>query len=181
MNSLFIWLGIAAAIAATLLIYIVSMKIARNKLSKAFAGAVSSLLVIAGCVAYGVYSEYRRYGAFYDDSWKEPDVAEHFLFENTDTERLQAIYDSDPENFRPELYDVILVRLGCSDCEEQHGRILAAKAEIEAKKGTPAYIVFNRSDIGRIYMDRYGIEGVPSVIVNNAVIPLYPEDTGTAR
>ena len=163
----------AIAVAVALAVYSLSMALARHKPNGILAAVFLAALIAAGGVAASECARYARYGAFYDDAWRDPDVASHFLFESGDTEALQAIYRSDPAAFRPELYDVILVRLGCEDCEKAHARILAAKAEIEAKKGRPAYVVFSRSEIGKLYVQEYAIEGVPVAIVGDVAIPLY--------
>lgn len=173
MNSLFVSAAISAGLAITLLFYLVSVLATKNKPGRIFTGICASLLVMAGCVTYSIAMRYKAYGAFFDDSWRDPEVERHFMFDTKDTEELQAIFDSDPENFRFDLYDVILVRLGCEDCEKNESRILGAKAEIKEKKGRKAYIVFSRSDIGKRYAAMYGVDNVPSVIVDSVVIALY--------
>lgn len=189
MNSLFIWTALAAAFAVMLVVLAAGTAWARAVARKssgtghragkggiaAFSGIC--LAALAVCLAgTGITAcRYGSYGAFYDDSWKEPDVESHFLFRSDDTEALQAIYDSDPDGFRPALYDVLIVRLGCEDCEAQAGRVLAAKDEIAERKGRPAYIIFSRSEIGRLYVDEYGVSEVPVAIVGGALIRLYDE------
>lgn len=128
------------------------------------------LLIIATGIAVIVWVsgllEYKSYGAFYDGSWRVPDVESHFHFKTDDDERLQKEYDADPENFDFNARSAIVVKLGCSDCEEIY-------ETLDALYATGGYdIVFSNSDIGRKYVDYFGITYVPSVTYGGNVIEL---------
>lgn len=180
MNSLFIWSGAAIALAAALAVERIGSALARQKNKNAETGkfpvfaaicAFALLACVSGSALTAAY--YRSHGAFYDSSWRKPSVESHFLFDTSDTDALRDIYASDPENFNTRLYDVIVIRLGCEDCESQAGRIRAAKEEIGERKGRPAYIIFSRSEIGRLYVSEYNITDVPVAIIGGVKIPLY--------
>lgn len=127
------------------------------------------MLCLTATISVAIY--YNNHGAFYDNAWRDPTVDSHFTFDTKDTNYLQNVYNSDPENFKPELYNVILVRLGCSDCEDVEQILLSAKDEGEI------YIIFSRSEIGQIYVNKYNIEYVPSTVLDGVYIPLYDEET----
>lgn len=109
-------------------------------------------------------NKYQAYGAFYDGSWRMPDVEEHMLFRSDGTEALQAIYDADPAGFDFDAYKVCLVRLGCEDCANVKETILALDDSF--------YVVFSRSDIGKRYAERYDVDYVPSVVYHGAVLEM---------
>ena len=142
----------------------------RTKTMKRFAIICLSLFIASMLATTGVVIYYNNHGAFYDDAWRDAKVDEHFIWDTKDTEFLQSVYDSDPEAFRPELYNVILVRLGCKDCENIKDILLSAKDEGEI------YIIFSRSEIGKVYVEYYNITHVPCAILDNVYVPLYDED-----
>ena len=61
------------------------------------------LLIVATGIMVAVTAmsviEYQKYGAFYDASWRSPDVEQHFLFDSKSNQDLEAQWLSDPENF----------------------------------------------------------------------------------
>ncbi len=182
MNALMITIALATASTMSLLTYTLSYAASHKnrkpdprsqKSFRLFTAIFATLFIASGIALYMTINKYSAYGAFYDDSWKDPNVDSRFLFDTNDTKTLQALYDSDPDAFNPELYPVILVRLGCEDCEVAYDRIMAAKTEIETKRPITAYIVFSRSDIGKIYVNKYNVTNVPVVIIDNACITLY--------
>ena len=181
MNMLCVAIALAAAFAAILAIYCVPIAISRRRAAKqgvdipvsafgmAFPIAAGLLLLVSlGMLAANI-ARYSRYGAFYDDSWRDPEIESHFIFDTDDSKALEAIRSSDPDAFDPDLYDVILIRLGCADCEAASGDISALKAAIEAARPEPVYIVFSRSPIGKYYVDHYSIKEVPCIVMNGAV------------
>lgn len=128
------------------------------------------LLVIAAglsvVVLVAAVRDYEAHGAFYDESWRMPGVEGHFMFRSDDTERLQAEYDADPEAFDFEARNAILVKLGCEDCE-------AVEESLQALYATGGYdVVFSNSEIGKAYVEHFGITFVPSVTYAGNVIEL---------
>lgn len=128
------------------------------------------LLIIAAGLAcvlwFSAMRDYQRHGAFYDQSWRVPGVEGHFHFTTADTDRLQAEYDADPEGFDFTYRNAILVKLGCEDCE-------AVMDSLEALYATGGYdVIFSNSEIGKAYVDAYGVTFVPSVIYSGTVIEL---------
>lgn len=128
------------------------------------------LLIIAAGIAIVVWVaamlQYRSYGAFYDDAWRMPEVESHFHFRADDTERLQAEYDKDPENFDFSARSAIVVKLGCQDCED-------AYEALDALYATGEYdLVFSNSDVGKKYVEHFDITYVPSVTYGGHVIEL---------
>lgn len=121
-------------------------------------------------------NKYQTYGAFYDESWRMPDVEEHMLFRSDGTEALQDLYDADPAGFSFDDYKVCLVRLGCEDCEAVKETILALDDSF--------HVVFSKSDIGRRFAEHYEVDYVPSVIYHGTVLEMRTnmdmpdEDTG---
>lgn len=132
------------------------------------------LLIIATGIAVIVWvaamMQYRSYGAFYDGAWRMPDVEGHFHFTADDTERLQAEYDEDPENFDFDARSAIVIKLGCQDCENVY-------ETLDALYATGVYdIVFSNSDIGKKYVEYFGITFVPSITYGGNVIELRTGD-----
>ena len=132
------------------------------------------LLIIATGIALAVAMmsmiDYQDHGAFYDNSWRDPDVENHFYFSSKDNQTLEAIWAKDPENFDWNAYKVCLVRLGCDDCERV--------AETISNLASNGYVtVFSRSDLGKAYVERYGITYVPSVILSGNIIQLRSGDS----
>ena len=132
------------------------------------------ILIIATGIAVVVWVaamlQYQSYGAFYDGSWRVPDVEDHFHFRTDDTERLQAEYDKDPENFDFSARSAIVVKLGCQDCE-------AVYETLDALYAAGVYdIVFSNSDIGKKYVEYFDITYVPSVTYGGNVIELRTGD-----
>jgi len=118
-----------------------------------------ALLIMTGYKA----KRYYDYGAFYDDSYKKPDVESHLgYFKSEETEYLQSIYDKDPENFNFDLYPVIIVRYGCQDCETDFNLINANDDRY--------YIVHSRSDIGKKYVEHFNVISVPTFIKNGNIL-----------
>ena len=145
----------------------------QSKIIKRCAQISLIFLAIAIIVVISVVYYYNKHGAFYDDAWRDPDVDNHFIWTTDDTEFLQSIYDTDPDNFKPELYDVILVRLGCDDCEKIQDIILSAE------NNDDLYIIFSRSTIGQIYVNKYDIKYVPCTVIDGIYVPLYDEENMT--
>lgn len=121
-------------------------------------------------VCYTKYTNYEKYGAMYDSSWKMVDVEEHFMFESFESELLYDIYKKDPENFKPGDYNVLIVKYGCKECENLQDTINQINID-------DIYLIYSRSEIGKIYVDHYGIDYVPCVIAEGSVIPLYSADS----
>lgn len=106
---------------------------------------------------------YYDYGAFYDDSYTKADVENHLgYFKSEDTEFLQSVYDKDPENFDFDAYPVIIIRYGCKDCEDDYDLVMANDERF--------YIIFSRSDIGKRYVEKYGVIRVPCFIKNGQIL-----------
>ena len=127
------------------------------------------LMIAAGVaiVAWmGLASHWAKYGAFYDNAWRDPSAADHFIWTNEDTEALQKLYDADPEGFDFDARKAIIVTLGCPDCENAKDAITALQATGDY------YVVFSASRIGRAYMEHYDISWVPSVTYSGLVIEL---------
>ncbi len=125
--------------------------------------ALVAVLVAAWC---GVRSWYQKYGAFYDEAWREPGVEKYFSVTTEDTEALQAIYDSNPEGFEFDRYRVVLFRMGCEDCQ----KVLPT---IQAFDQMPEYyVVFSRSPIGQAFIEHYDINYVPTVMYSGTEIQL---------
>lgn len=128
------------------------------------------LLIIAAGLSIIIWvaamQDYQAYGAFYDSAWRMPDVEDHFMFRSDDTERLQKEYDADPKGFDFEARNAILVKLGCEDCEN-------AEEALKALYETGGYdVIFSNSDIGKAYVEHFGITFVPSVTYSGSVIEL---------
>lgn len=116
--------------------------------------------------------DYQDHGAFYDEAWRMPGVEDHFHFTTDDTERLQALYDADPEGFDFTAGDAIVVKLGCQDCEDVYDTL-------DALYATGGYsVIFSNSDVGRAYVEHFGITYVPSVVYAGNVVELR---TGNAQ
>lgn len=116
------------------------------------------MAVITGYYAY----QYEIHGAFLDDSWKYPDVAEHFYFETADSDYLSKMYDSDPENFDFDAWDVVLVKFGCGECE-------MAEQTIKRYADDGYLLIFSKSTAGKAFIDHYGINNVPCNVTNGQV------------
>lgn len=127
-----------------------------------FENALRILLGISFVVLGIVFLRYDRYGAFLDDSWKYPDVEEHFLFEIKDGEYLEDLYHRNEEAFDLSSHNVVLVKLGCKRCENLYEEIMDLRSQ-------GYLILFSRSDIGRLYVEEYGIASVPCLINGNTV------------
>lgn len=127
------------------------------------------LLIIAtgAMVAVTMFSvmEYQKYGAFYDASWRSPEVEDHFLFDSSANQDLEARWLSDPDGFAWNDLRICLVKLGCEDCE----RVAQAIHELEADGYS---VVFSTSEFGRAAVEKYGVTYVPSVILNGMVVQL---------
>ena len=106
---------------------------------------------------------YQSYGAFYDDSWKQPDVEEHFMFDSSDSEDLLDIYNKDPDNFEFDKYNIVMIRFGCPDCEQNKELI----KKYDTNKDY--YVIFSRSEIGKKYVEHYKINYVPCMIISGNV------------
>ena len=144
-------------------------KFKRTKFQIIFPNAV---LIIAGiCLILFVktWMKYQSYGAFYDDSWKQPDVESHFYFDSSDSEELYKLYKSNPENFNLSAYNVAIVRFGCPECEEDKNALDELKAN-----GIVDYIIYSRSEIGKIFVDNFNVHYVPCVILDGTYMT-YPE------
>lgn len=115
-------------------------------------------------MVYAAHMDYERHGAYYDGSWREPGVESHFYFTNDDTEFLSGLYRSNPDGFVPGNYKVCLVKLGCKDCEDLKDVINALPDDV--------YVVFCTSDVGRLYVEEYGVNYVPCVIAGDLWSPL---------
>ena len=137
-----------------------------------FEGGLFLAIGVMCLFCYSKFSEYKQYGAFYDNSWKMQDVESHFLYESTDTEFLNELYLSNPDTFDPTAYNVCLIKFGCKECEEM-------KEYIDAINTENIYLVYSRSDVGKFYVDHYGIQYVPCVVFDGSVIPLYTPDSFT--
>lgn len=126
------------------------------------------LIVAAGAmVAVTMFSvmEYQKYGAFYDASWRSPEVEDHFLFESGANQDLEARWLSDPEDFDWNSTRLCFVKLGCEDCE----RVEQAIHDLEADGYA---VVFSTSEFGKAAVEKYGITYVPSVVMNGLVVQL---------
>ncbi len=123
---------------------------------------------IAAVLAMSSVSKYQAYGAFYDDSWRMPDVEEHMLYKADGTEALQALYDADPENFDFSGYKICLVKLGCPDCERVSETINALDDSF--------YVVFSTSPVGKAIVEQYGVTYVPSVLYSGTVLEMRTSD-----
>lgn len=131
------------------------------------------LIIAAGAmVAATMFSviKYQEYGAFYDASWRSPEVEKHFLFSSKANQDLESQWLRDPENFPWNDQRICLVKLGCEDCE----RIEPAIRQLEAEGYD---LVFSTSALGREIVSRYGVDYVPSVILNGMVIQLRSGDS----
>lgn len=126
------------------------------------------LIIAAGlCMVLAMWSmsEYDRYGAFYDASWRDPSVEDHFEFESAGNKVLEAAWKADPDAYDWAGTRVVLVKLGCEDCEHVAETIHQLEAD--------GYVtVFSRSELGQAYAEKYGISYVPSAIVGNMVVQL---------
>lgn len=109
---------------------------------------------------------YNNYGAFYDESWRVPEIEQYLDFPAADTEELNEIYTKDPANFDFDAYKICLVKLGCDDCIKIKDEILALQ-EYDIK------LVFSTSTVGKAYVAEYNINFVPCIIENNVVTNLY--------
>ncbi len=167
------WLqcGLVAAVIALVLFAILS-RIGRKKEDPTPLWVTRTTFVLVAVLAVlvlawaGVRNWYQEYGAFYDEAWREPGVEKYFNIKSDDTEALQAIYDADPEGFEYDNYRVVLVRLGCEDCEK-------VMPTIEALDALPEYyIVFSRSDIGKTFIEHYGLDFIPTVMYSGTAIEL---------
>lgn len=129
------------------------------------------LLIVATGIMVAVTAmsviEYQKYGAFYDASWRSPDVEQHFLFDSKSNQDLEAQWLSDPENFPWAEARICFVKLGCEDCE----RVEQAIHDLEAEGYA---VVFSTSEFGRAAVEKYGVTYVPSVVVNGFVVQLRP-------
>lgn len=132
------------------------------------------LLIIAtgAAVAITMFSviRYQEYGAFYDASWRSPEVEKHFLFSSKANQDLESQWLRDPENFPWNDQRICLVKLGCEDCE----RIESAIRQLESEGYA---LVFSTSALGREIVSRYDVTYVPSVILNGMVIQLRSGDS----
>ena len=177
MNTLFTTIALTIAFFVTALIFTIGVvtKKLHTKGTKIFLSLSAVLTVLALSSVFIIFNYYKSYGVFYGEdkqAYKDKNVESHFVFTTDDTEKLQAVYDSDPENFNTRNYDVLIVKFACNDCEEQAERIFAAKEEIQARKNNPAYIIFSRSEIGQRYIIDYNIENVPVAIIDGEKIQL---------
>lgn len=145
-------------------------KIPRSNFRILFEGILIIITGVMMLLSYFKMTEYQKYGAFYDTSWRAKEVEDHFIFTTEDTEFLQDIYNADPENFDYAKYAICLVRIGCADCEK-------VQDVIKELDNENLYIIHSRSDIGKRYVERYGVQYVPSVIVDDTVIPLYSSES----
>lgn len=100
-----------------------------------------------------------------------PGVEKHFGVKSDDTRTLQKLYDADPENFDFNAYKVVMVRLGCEDCEN----VMDTLKAFDQQDGE-YYVIFSRSDIGQKFVDEYDLNFIPSVCYNGAVIELRSGD-----
>lgn len=132
------------------------------------------ILIIATGVALAfammAMIDYQDHGAFYDSSWRDPDVESHFYFSAKANQELEAQYLKDPENFDWSATRICLVKLGCEDCERVH-------EAISNLAGQGYATIFSTSDLGKAYVEKYNISYVPSVITNGMVIQLRSGDS----
>jgi hypothetical protein len=195
MNSLLLTIGLSiACLMATLIYHLVvrlsdsykikhgieedrslkntwAVKYHRIPLSKSRIIIGYGLIIITGIVfiiCFATMNKYKKYGAFYDESWKYTDVAEHFHFTIDDSEELLRIYNQDPAAFNPAQYPIVMVRFGCPDCEDPE--MLNFIQQIDTQNNF--YLVFSRSEIGKYLVERYNIASVPCVIVAGNVFYL---------
>lgn len=136
------------------------------------------LLIIAAGVLMALtiksMRDYYVYGAFYDSAWRDPDVEDHLIFDSMEGRHLEDFWKLDPENYDWTGNRVVLVKLGCEDCERVAGTINAL-----ADQGYT--IVFSRSPLGQAYVEKYGINYVPSVIMGGLVVQLRSGDSIIAQ
>lgn len=131
------------------------------------------LIIAAGIsmiVAMTSMLEYQKYGAFYDSSWRSPDVENYFEFDAGPGRELEARWKADPDNFDWNNLKICLVKLGCDDCHRVAETIHGLEAE--------GYVsVFSRSELGQAVMDRYSVDYVPTVILNGMTVQLRSGDS----
>lgn len=156
----------AAALSAALVVLCLARRRPVSR-SGTWARVLVAVAVVASwALCAGSFMDYKNHGAFYDESWRDPNVESHFMFTTADTEALGKAYAAGPDSFDFESVNVLLVKLGCSDCE-------AAEDALLALYRTGGYaVVFSNSDVGRAYVDYYGVSYVPSVVYAGTVIEL---------
>ncbi len=120
--------------------------------------ALGGLLIAFACVMHW----YEKYGAFYGDYYKYPGVEEHLIFDAKDNDYLEKVYEKDPEGFTLGHYNIVLVKMGCEDCERM-------KEEIKDLQNSGYLLVFTDSKVGRLCREQYHIANVPCVIEEGAV------------
>jgi len=115
-----------------------------------------------------LFDNYKTHGAIYEDEFDLPIVKilenENDLLTDESSLLLNNIKNS---NTTLDDYSIILVRFGCKDCNE------AAQTLSEYKKEHKSYIVYSRSEIGQMIIDKYGpIKEVPCIIEHGG-LPIY--------
>ena len=158
-------------------------KLVRHNLVQRSKGRVwaEGLLIIAAGVsmvaAMTSMLEYQKYGAFYDSSWRSPEVEDWFEFDASRGGDLEAVWRADPDGFDWNAQRVVLVKLGCEDCY----RVAEAIHGLEADGYV---VVFSRSDLGKAFVEKFGVTYVPTVVMNGMTVQLrsgssmVPQDGG---